>query len=335
MPNGAPKPIRVGFLQLPRYSMIAFASAVEPLRMANHLSGQTLYQWSALTFDGKPVAASNGVSFATDTGIHHAEHLDMLFVCGGIDVRLSFDKPMIDWLRRLAHQHVILGGLCTGSYLLARAGLLDGYRATIHWENIAGLREEFPRIDSTDELFVMDRDRYTCSGGIAPLDMMLTLISQQQGIELAAGISEEFIHERIRTIHDHQRDPLRLRIGLGQPKLIEAVSLMEANVEEPLALDELARYVHVSRRQLERLFKQYLNCAPTRYYLKLRLTRARQFLLQTTMPIADVTLACGFVSAPHFSKCYRDLFGVPPSHERRPRGHVTASGEARGAAGRP
>jgi len=320
MPNGAAAvPVRVGFLQLPRYSMIAFASAIEPLRMANHLSGQALYQWTTVTYDGEPVAASNGLSLAAGTDIYHAERPDMLFVCGGVDVRLSFDKPMIGWLRRLAHQHVILGGLCTGSYLLARAGLLDGYRATTHWQNIVGMREEFTRIDSSDELFVMDRDRYTCSGGIAPLDMMLTLISQQQGIELAAGISEEFIHERIRNFHDHQRDPLRLRVGLGQPKLIEAVSLMEANVEEPLTLEDLARYVHVSRRQLERLFRQYLNCAPTRYYLKLRLTRARQFLLQTTMPIADVTLACGFVSAPHFSKCYRDLFGVPPSHERRPR----------------
>lgn len=324
MANGATKSVRIGFLQLPRYSMIAFASAIEPLRMANHLSGSPLYQWTTVTFDGKPVAASNGLSLAADTAIDHAAQLDMLFVCGGIDVRLSFDKPIIRWLCRLARQHVILGGLCTGSYLLARAGLLNSYRATIHWENIAGMREEFPRIDSSDELFVMDRDRYTCSGGIAPLDMMLTLISQQQGIELAAGISEEFIHERVRNINDHQRDPLRFSIGLGQPKLIEAVSLMEANLEEPLALDELARYVHVSRRQLERLFKQYLNCAPTRYYLKLRLTRARQFLLQTTMPIAAVTLACGFVSAPHFSKCYRDLFGIPPSHERRPRGPTTA-----------
>jgi transcriptional regulator GlxA family with amidase domain len=158
--------------------------------------------------------------------------------------------------------------------------------------------------------------------------MMLTLISQQQGIELAAAVSGEFIHERIRNIHDHQRDPLRLSVGLGQPQLIEAVSLMEANLEEPLALDELARYVLVSRRQLERLFKQYLNCAPTRYYLRLGLTRAWQFLLQTTMPIADVTLVCGFVSAPHFSNCYRDLCGVPPSQERRPRGPSFAEGEA-------
>jgi transcriptional regulator GlxA family with amidase domain len=195
--------------------------------------------------------------------------------------------------------------------------VLDGYRATIHWENIAGLRQEFPRILSTDDLFVIDRDRYTCSGGIAPLDMTLTLISQQYGIELAADISEEFIHDRIRTTNDQQRDPLKLRIGLGHTKLVEAVRLMEANIEEPIPLDDLSRYAGVSRRQLERLFRKYLNYAPTRYYLKLRLIRARQLLLQTDMSVTAVALSCGFTSTPHFSKCYRELYGWSPSRERR------------------
>lgn len=310
--------LRYGFLLLPRYSMIALSSVIEPLRMANQLSGQLLYEWIVLSADGQPVNASNGLRISPDTGIDGAGRLDILFVCGGLEVKFASNKNLTGWLRRLARRHIPLGGLCTGSYILARAGLLDGYRATIHWENIAGLREEFPRIISTDELFVMDRDRFTCSGGIAPLDMMLTLISQQQGIELAAGISEEFIHDRIRTVDDHQRDPLKLRIGLGQPKLVEAVGLMEANIEEPIPLDDLARYVEVSRRQLERLFKKYLNCVPTRYYLNLRLTRARQLLLQTDMSIANIALTCGFISAPHFSKCYRALYGRPPSQQRRP-----------------
>ncbi len=253
-----------------------------------------------------------------EAGIRDAGRLDFLFVCGGLDVRLSSDKRVIDWLRSLARRHVTLGGLCTGSYLLARARLLDGYSATIHWENISGMREEFPRIDSTDELFVIDRERITCSGGIAPLDMMLTLISQQCGIELAAAVSEEFIHERIRNFNDHQRDPLKLYIGVGNPKLIEAARLMEANIEEPMSLDEVAYYIGVSRRQLERLFKRYLNVVPTRYYLQLRLTRARRYLLQTSRSIAEIAVACGFVSAPHFSRCYRELFGRTPSDERRP-----------------
>lgn len=323
------RPLRFGFLLLPRYSMIAVSSAIEPLRMANQLRGEPLYEWIILTSNGAPVAASNGLSIAPETGMRDAGRLDFLFVCGGLDVRSSSDKAIIEWLRVLARQHVTLGGVCTGSYLLARARLLDGYGATIHWENIAGMREEFPQIRSTDELFVIDRERITCSGGIAPLDMMLTLISQQCGIELAASISEEFIHERIRNFNDHQRDPLKLYIGVGHPKLIEAARLMEANIEEPISLDELAHYVGVSRRQLERLFKRYLNMVPMRYYLHLRLTRARQYLLQTSMSIAEIAVACGFVSAPHFSKCYRELFGSSPSDERRPVRAVRAATEAR------
>jgi len=318
------RPLRFGFLLLPRYSMIAVSSAIEPLRMANQLDGRRYYDWIVLTFNGEPLVASNGICMQPDADIRNAGRLDFLFVCGGLDVRLSCDQQLVDWLRVLARQNVTLGGLCTGSYLLARARLLNGYKATIHWENIAGMREEFPQIDSTDELFVMDRDRITCSGGIAPLDMMLTVISQQLGIERAAAISEEFIHERIRDFNDHQRDPLKLTVGVGHPKLIEAARLMEANIEEPILLDEIASHVGISRRQLERLFRRYLNLAPTRYYLNMRLTRARQYLLQTSLSIAEVAVACGFVSAPHFSKCYRHLFGGPPSHERRPRGSAPA-----------
>ena len=184
---------------------------------------------------------------------------------------------------------------------------------------MASLREEFPEVIVSPELFEIDRDRYTSSGGTAPLDMMLNLIHRQHGSHLAVAISEEFICERIRGRNDRQRVPLRLHLGTSQPKLVEAVSLMEANLEEPMNLDEIARHVRLSRRQLERLFQKHLHCVPTRYYLELRLARARQLLLQTPMTIVDVAFACGFVSAPHFSKCYRDYFGFPPRDERRMR----------------
>ena len=312
-----PPTLRYGFLLLPRFSMIALSSMLEPLRMANQISGSRLYEWVMLTADGRPVAASNGIQLTPDAAIGGADQLDMVCVCGGLDVRMAGDRKLLNWLVRQSRQGVILAGICTGSYMLARAGLLDGYRATIHWEHIAGLREEFPSIVSTDELFVMDRDRYTCSGGIAPLDMMLTIISQQHGIELAADISEEFIHDRIRSTDDQQRNPIKLRIGLGHRKLVEAVRLMEANIEEPISPDELARYVNISRRQLERLFKKYLNSVPSRYYLKLRLIRARQLMLQTDMSVTAIGMSCGFSSTPHFSKCYRALYGRSPSWERR------------------
>lgn len=315
-PAAAQAPVDYGFLLVPEFSMIAFSAAVEPLRMANLLSGRTLYRWHVVTTDGGPVVASNGLALEPDCAMAEAPPVAVLFVCSGTNVRRTANKTILAWLRKLANRKAPLGALCTGSYLLAKAELLDGYRSTIHWENMASVHEEFPGLIVSSELFEIDRDRYTCSGGIAPLDMMLHLIGQQHGAPLAAAISEQFICERIRGRNDRQRIPLRLRLGTSQPKLVEAVALMEANIEEPMGPDELARHVGLSRRQLERLFQKYLSCVPTRYYLELRLTRARQLLLQTNLSIVDIAFACGFVSAPHFSKCYRDFFGRPPRDER-------------------
>jgi transcriptional regulator GlxA family with amidase domain len=314
----AGKPTRIGFLQVPEYSSIAFSTAIDPLRMANQLAGIPLYEWFVLTVDGQPVAASNGLKILPDAGIDDAGALDMLFVCGGTNIRDHCDRRILSWLRHLAEQKVELGAVCTGAYVLAKAQLLDGYRCTIHWENISSIDEQRQFADTifTSELFVIDRDRYTCAGGVAPLDLMLNIIGRQKSRSIAEATCEQFIHERIRSVSDMQRIPLRVHLGTSQPKLVETVSLMEANIEEPLSLDDLARLVNVSRRQLERLFKRYLNCVPTRYYLELRLSRARQLLLQADLSIIDIALACGFSSPPHFSKCYHDFFGYPPSRER-------------------
>ena len=322
-----------GFLQVPNYSMIAFSSAIEPLRMANRDAGSELYRWRVYTIDGLPERASNGLEITPDDSIENAGDMSILFVCGGTDIAGAWSKPLQQALRRLAKRKDIkLGALCTGSYLLARAGLLDGYRCTIHWENIASLREEFPEVLVSDDLFMFDRDRITCAGGQAALDMMLKLIEKRHGNKLVTHISEQFMCERIRSSDDRQRIPLHLALGSNQPKLTEAVTLMEANIEEPISLDELSNYVGISRRQLERLFQKHLNCVPTRYYLNLRLNRARLLLLQTSKSIVDIALACGFISAPHFSKCYRDLFGIPPRDERR-KLQARAAGEPTDAAG--
>ncbi|MCP3868387.1 MAG: GlxA family transcriptional regulator [Gammaproteobacteria bacterium] len=310
-------PVRFGFLLLPQYSMIAVSCAIEPLRMANRLAEKQLYDWPIITMDGEPAPASNGLVLSPHRSIDTLPELDLIFVCSGLDVSRAFSKKLQSVLCRLARQQVKLGGLCTGTYLLARAGLLDGYRCTIHWENMASMREEFPLIQLNDELYEIDRDRYTCAGGNASMDMMLHLITETNGSKLSANISEQFMCDRIRGHNDHQRAPLLHHLGTSQPKLTEAVTLMEANIEEPMSLHELSHYVGVSRRQLERLFQRYLNCVPTRYYMDLRLHRARQLLLQTSKSIVDVALACGFVSAPHFTKCYRELFGIPPRDERR------------------
>ncbi|MFA9461319.1 GlxA family transcriptional regulator [Thiohalorhabdus sp. Cl-TMA] len=323
-------PSSFGFLVVPNFSMIAFAAAVDALRMANQLTGRCLFNWYAITSDGSAVEASNGFRLIPEYSLEDAPNVPVVLVCGGTGIERATDRRLTSWLRRLASGGTVLGGICTGSHLLAAAGLLDGYRCTVHWEYIPGMRENFPRADISREVFVVDRNRITCAGGSAPLDLMLHLIAKRHGRELAASISEEFVGEHMRGPQQMQPIPMQQRLATSHPKLLEAVALMETNIEEPIDLDELAGYVGLSRRQLERLSRKYLGCPPTRYYLELRLARARRLLVQTALPIHEVALACGFVSAPHFSKCYRDFFGQPPSADRRRRNPETrprSSGE--------
>ncbi|MCL9783375.1 GlxA family transcriptional regulator [Vibrio sp. S4M6] len=307
---------RIGFLLLDNFTMLALASAVEPLRMANQLSGKPLYDWFTVTENGEPVYASDGIQVTPDTSVATAPKLDTLIVVGGVNITRSYTRRQISWVQSLARKHVRLGGVCTGPYVLADAGVLDGYECSAHWECIPALHEAYPRVLCSNRLFVIDRDRMTCSGGAVPMDMMIHMIKRDYGHELAASISEMFICERIRGEGDYQRVPLRHVLGTAQPKLVEAIALMEANIEEVIELDELAMYVGLSRRQLERLFQKYLQCPPSKYYMKLRLFRARQLLRQTSMSIIDIATACGFVSSPHFSKSYRIHIGISPRAER-------------------
>ena len=309
--------LHIGFLMMPEYTLSTFSNAVSVLRMANRLSGRELYRYSVFSIDGEPVVSSAGLELKMDGSFHTTVDMNVLIVCGGYNVKNYCDKPVIDALRSMDKKGIPLGALCTGSYVLAAAGLLDGYRSTIHWENIASMREQFPKLNISSSLFVIDRDRYTCSGGISSIDLMLNLVASIHGHQLVQQISEQFTCDRVRTEKDPQRAPLQYLIGASQPRLVDAVVLMEANIEEPLSLDEIAEYVGISRRQLERLFNRYLHCAPSRYYLELRLSRARLLLLQTSIPVIDVAISCGFSTAPHFSKCYSDLYGKPPSNERR------------------
>ncbi len=308
---------KYAFLTLPNYSLIAVSNALEPLRMANRIMGRDVYEWSIVTLDGSPALASSGLQLSPTTPLDKLGVVDILFVCGGINVRDAVSPALLTLLRRLADRRVPLGALCTGGYALARAGLLDNFKATIHWENLSALREEFPRVRFSDQLFSIDKDRYTCSGGTAPLDLMLHLIQSKLGPRISQLVSEQFIVDRVRKDTDRQYIPLRAQIGLSNRGLIRVAQLMEENIEKPLSLDKIAKATGLSRRQIERLFKRDLNCVPKRYYLEMRLRRARELLLQTAMPIMDITAACGFQSPPHFSKCYRNQFGHPPSAERK------------------
>jgi transcriptional regulator GlxA family with amidase domain len=310
---------RFAFLTLPNYSLIAVTNALEVLRMANRVAGRDIYEWSIASLDGRPVPASSGLELAPTIALDKIGKVEILFVCGGIDVRAAVSNPLLAALRRLGERRVGLGALCTGGYALARAGLLDNYRATIHWENLPALREEFPRVQLNDQVFSIDRDRYTASGGTAPLDLMLNLIQLKHGLRISQQVSEQFVLERVRSDRDRQYVPLRAQVGSSHGNMIRVAQLMEENIEKPLSLERIAHSTGLSRRQIERLFRRHLDCVPKRYYLEMRLRRARELLLQTAMPIMDVTTSCGFKSPPHFSRCYRAQFGYPPSEERRTR----------------
>ncbi len=315
-PHSEAETVWVGFLMLRDFSMLAFSAAVEPLRAANRLREQPLFGWVTSHISDKSVRASNGLEVSVSGDINTLFHCRLVLICSGTNVEKHVDKATLAIVRKLARNGITVGAICSGTYVLAKAGMLDDKRCTIHWENLDAMREEFPHLDITNDLFAVDGTHITCCGGTAALDMMLHLISEAHGSKLAAEISETFIHDRIRDSHDRQRIELRSRLGVSHPKLLMVVANMEANLEEPLSQTELAEQAKLSTRQLERLFKKYLQITPTRHYLNLRLARARYLLRQTSMSILSVALACGFISASHFSKCYRETYGSTPRAER-------------------
>ena len=312
---GAPE--EIGFLLVPQFSMLALFSAIETLRVANRMAGRDLYRWQLFSLDGDPVEASNGATLVVDEAYTTVARFPTVFVCASFFPERYESKPLLAWLRRLDRQGSVLGGLDTGTHILARAGLLGGSRATLHWESVPAFRETFPDIEVTDELFEIDGKRLTAAGGTAPLDMMLHLIAERHGQELALTISEALLHTRIRSADDHQRMAHGLRLGIWHPKLIKIIEAMDQSIEEPFTLAQLAVLGGISRRQLERLFKSHLADTPKGYYLKLRLRRARRLLEESDMNVLQIGLACGFVSASHFSRAYREQYGTSPRDHRR------------------
>jgi transcriptional regulator GlxA family with amidase domain len=308
---------RFGFLTLPDYSMIAVANAIEACRMANRVAGQDVYAWQVLSLDGKPVTASNGLTLTPTVRLDSVAPPELLFVCGGVHVRAAATKPLLAALRRTARRGMLLGALCTGAFVLAEAGLLEGYRCAIHWENLAASREEFPETEFVNDLFVVDRDRITCTGGTAPLDMMLSLVQAKLGRGFAEQVSAEFIHERVRPSSEHQPVAGFDRSRISQPLLARAVSLIEANIEQRLPVVEIARQLAISPRQLQRLFHRGMGRGPAAFAQELRLKRAQHLLRQMDMRITEVALTCGFSSTAYFSSAYREYFGHPPRREVR------------------
>ena len=316
VPNAPDKPHRYVFVLLDQFTMLCFTCAVEALRIANRMSGQTLYEWVLAGEGGQEAYCSAGIGFKLDMDFGELQRDDVVMLCGGIDVQQATTKPLLNWLRREARRGVTTAGLCTAGYTLAKAGLLDGKRATIHWENHDSFLEEFDEVELTKSVFVMDGNRYTTAGGTSSIDLMLKIIADDFGEELANIVADQLIYTTIRTDQDTQRLSIPTRIGVRHPRLSQVIQMMEANIEEPISPSVLASDVGMSTRQLERLFRRYLNRSPKRYYMELRLQKARNLLMQTDMSVINVALACGFASPSHFSKCYRAQYNTTPYRER-------------------
>lgn len=309
-------PQTVALILIPEFTMMPVTSVIEPLRLANRLSEKMLYRWTIHSLDGQPVAASNNILTMANGDLETISSDATVVVCAGLSVQQHTDKRLLSWLRKSARRGAVIGAVCTGAHILAEAGLLDGYRCTIHWENLPGFSEAFPEINATGGLFEIDEDRFTSAGGTTAIDMMLTMIASQHGPDLASAVAEGILHSPIRHHSENQRMSLPARIGARHPKLVSIIEKMEENLEDPLSPSLLAKQADLSTRQLERLFRRYLDRSPKRYYLELRLKKARSLLLQTDLSVINVALACGFSSPSHFSKCYRAFYGRTPYRER-------------------
>jgi transcriptional regulator GlxA family with amidase domain len=310
------KPRRFVFVLMDNFTMLCFACAVESLRITNRVAGKKLYDWIVISETGEPVTCSNGTTFNVDSDLIELDRDDTIMLCGGLGIQAATTKRLLNWIRREARRGLIMAGLCTSAHTMAKAGLLDGKRATIHWENQDSFTEEFDEVELTKSIFVIDGNRITTAGGTASIDLMLKLIAQDYEEDLANAVADTLIYSSIRTDQDTQRLSIPTRIGVRHPKLSRVIQMMETNIEEPISPATLAKEVGMSTRQLERLFRRYLSRSPKRYYMELRLQKARNLLMQTDMTVINVALACGFASPSHFSKCYRSHYNTTPYRER-------------------
>jgi len=311
-------PIRIGLLVFPNCSLMALASAIEPLRAANRLAGRQIYVWQLLSAETAGVSTSCGVALQTASidDDHHAPP-ERLFVVASLNTDTLHDMRVNRYLQRLAARGVTLGALSTGTFVLARAGVLAGYQCTLHWEALRQFAEEFPTLSVCSELYVRDRNRWTCAGGTAAIDLMLDQISSDCGGQLAADVSEQFMHGRIRGAHEHQRMAIQWRYGVNDARMTAAIACMEENLEHLMPIDAVARRAHLSLRQLERLWHQHFGMTPQRFYLAVRLDEARRLLKESTASIAQIALRCGFVSASHLGAAYRKTYGHTPGQARQ------------------
>ncbi|WP_016855602.1 GlxA family transcriptional regulator [Halomonas smyrnensis] len=309
-----PAPERIDFLLLPRFAMVAFFSAVEPLRIANRIQGETLFEWRLIGRDGEPVVASNGMTLAVDHALSDAPLAPSLAVCASFEPEATIDQTLVDWLRERAAAGCRLGGMDTGCFVLATAGLLDDQTVTLHWESLPEFRARFPGIDAVESLYEVTPEGFSCAGGSSAIDMSLDLIQRRHGLPLAEQVRDQLLHDQGRRPASRQRDPMP-----EDPTLHRALALMDANLEAPLEIRRLADELDLSWRRLDRLFARHLGTSPQRAYLARRLDHARRLLQETRHSVMDVAVACGFASASSFTRAFRQRHGMTPSELRQRR----------------
>jgi len=310
--------MRIGFVLVPGYALMSLACAVEPLRAANHLAGNALYRFSFHSVAGGFAASTSGGGFETvPLSQAQGSGLDIAFVVAGGNPMLYDDPALARGLRALTQRGVRLGGISGGSAILAKAGLMAGRRFTVHWAHIDALTEFAPDLLVERALYVIDRDRYTCAGGVAAMDMMGALIAREHGVTFAREVSDWFIHPRLRTADEPQQAGAGQRFDLHHPTLAAAVELMASHLADPLSPEQLAGLAGLSVRHLHRLFTDRFGLSMMTFYRDLRLAKADELLQQSALPVLDIALLTGFATTAHFIRCFKEKYGVSPAKKRR------------------
>lgn len=299
------------------FALNCVSSAVDTLRVANRLMGRDAFDWRLLSIDGRPVRASNGIEVSVNGTIADWRGADMLSVCAGLELDPQPRARLHSELHQASRSGLSIGAICAGAVIVARAGLLNGKRCTIHWENASAFVEDFPDVEYTGKVYEIDGNRYSAAGGISSVDLMLHMVGKAEGRDLVDAIANQMVLDRIRTAEDPQRTGMIGMMAHLPAKLRQAIEIMCANIDEPLSIKAIADAVQLSVRQIERLFLNHTGLTPGRYYMRVRLERARELIVHTSRPILDIALATGFSSSSYFAQCYRLLYGINPSSLRR------------------
>lgn len=309
----------VGFVLLPQFSMLTLSSASVPLRLANKHADREIYRRRFISLDGNPALSAEQFLVAPDCSLTASPDLAVVFVVGSLETAEFFDAALANWLRNRAHDGCRIAFLGSSTMLGARAGLLDGRRVAVHWQLFDTFAERFSHVHASRDLFCMDGERLSCAGGTSAIDLVLTLIAVDHGLDIANDVAEEVLYPRIRLADEAQRSSVNSRYGSTDERLARAVTIMQEKLEYPPSIQEIAASVGLSMRQFERLFRHQLDTSPYRFYVELRLKQAQSLLCSTSKDITKIALECGFVDASHFIRSYSALFGETPGDTRRTR----------------